>query len=285
MNSESGQRPQERQDELANAISAFQKLLEVMPDDLLALESLFEAYCNRGDAKNALNYLERLIGVLLKENEQETATRVHAKLLTLSADMPEFTTFATQLEPLLRAEKTAATPATPPGSARPPRSQSDIQAELSLAWKLFQAEELSQETYSQLVQDLTDLSMRGMDVPISVLHALNDRSFKNLDKVMAYLAKQSGKPIVALSNFEIPRDMFTLLPLNFMSHWGAIVFDTLGPDLLVALLNPFDHILQQEVASLTGKACHFFLVTATDYDHTLAHIRKALKEAASPASS
>lgn len=278
MSPEAYQRP----DELADAIAAFQKLLEVIPEDLLALESLFEAYCNRGDAHNALQYLERLIQVLLKENEREAATQLHKKLTELAVDMPEFVTFAAKLEPLLNTAAVAETSA-PAELKVAPRLQSDIQAELTLAWKLFQAEELSQEDYSQVVQDLTEVSMRGSDVPVSVLHALQDRSFKNIDRIMAYLSKQSGKPIIALTHFEMPRDVFTLLPLNFMSHWGAMVFDTLGPDLLVAILNPFDQVLQQEVASLTGKACHFFLISAADYDHALTHIRKALKEAANPA--
>ena len=251
MSPEPGQRP----DELADAIAAFQKLLEVMPDDLLALESLFEAYCKRGDAKNALHYLEHLIQVLLKENEREVAAQLHKKLTALAVDMPEFVAFAARLEPLLDIMESPSGITAPADTKMAPRLQSDIQAELTLAWKLFQAEELSQEDYSQVVQDLTEVSVRGADVPVSVLHALHDRSFKNIDKIMAYLSKQSGKPIISLSNFEIPRDVFTLLPLNFMSHWGAMVFDVLGPDLLVAILDPFDQVLQQEVASLTGKVC------------------------------
>jgi tetratricopeptide (TPR) repeat protein len=275
--------PSQRPDELVDAIAAFRKLLEVLPDDLLALESLFEAYCKRGDAENALQYLDHLIKVLLKENAQEAATELHQKLTTLAADMPEFAPFATRLEPLLVQTVGRPEATIPPTARAAPRQQSDIQAELALAWKLFQATELSQEDYSQVVQDLTEVSMRGADVPVSVLHALQDRSYKHLDKVMGYLSKQSGKPIITLPSFEIPREVFTLLPLNFMSHWGAIVFEALGPDLLVALLNPFDQVLQQEVASLTGKTCHFFLVSAADYDQTLTHIRKALKETASPA--
>ena len=117
-------------------------------------------------------------------------------------------------------------------------------------------------------------------MPVTVLHALNDRNFKNLDKVMTRLSKDSGLPIIALPNFEIPRSIHALLPIELMSHWGAIVFDVLGSDLLIAVLNPFDQILQTEVAALTGRACHFYLVSALDYDRALAHIRKSLAEAA-----
>ena len=269
-----------RQHEWEEAISAFTSLLEVMPEDLLALESLFEAYLNKGDRPNALQYLERLIQVLLKENERSIAAQLHEKLVGQANDVPEFVTLAKQLEPLLEAPEVEPQPATVPPPAAPmtARQQSDIQAELALAWKLFQGAELSQEDYSRVVQDLTDVSMRKSEVPVSVLHALHDRSFKNMDSVMNYLSKQSGRPIIALSHFELQRSAYTLLPLEVMTHWGAIVFDALGADLLVAVLNPFDQVLQNEVASLTGKTCHFFVISAPDYDHALEHIRKALRE-------
>jgi len=278
MEQESTEQRQRGQAEWQEAIAAFKSLLEVMPEDLLALESLFEAYLNEGDRENALHYLERLVQVLLKENERGIAVQLHEKLIHQLANFPEFSQVVEQLEPLLRSD--AVVPLSPAPAASPPvlRTKTDIQVELALAWKLFQAGELLQEDYSRVVQDLTDLSMRKSNEPVTVLHALQDRSFKNIDKIMNYLSKQSGKPIIALSNFEIQRNVYTLLPLDLMAHWGAIVFDMLGSDLLVAVLNPFDQILQQEVAALTGKPCHFFLISSVHYDHALAQIRKALQE-------
>ncbi len=266
-------------DEWADAAAAFQKMLEVMPDDLLALESLFEAYLNQGDVPHALHYLERLIRVVLKEQERGIAEQLQEKLLTRSSEIPELAAFATQLEPLLHPGEVvlARSGATP---AAVPRAKADIQAELALAWRLFQSDVLSQEDYARVVQDLTDVSARKTEVPVTVLHALHDRSFKHLDKVMAYLAKESGLPLIALGNFEIPHSIHALLPLEIMSHWGAIVFETLGPDLLVALLNPFDQVLRNEVGTMTGKVCHFYLTSAPDYDKALGNIRKALAEAA-----
>jgi tetratricopeptide (TPR) repeat protein len=265
-------------DEWADATTAFQKLLEVMPEDMLALESLFEAHLNLGDVERATHYLDRLVRVLLKEDERGIAAALHDKLATHVADIPELAAYAAQLEPLLRPGEVVTPGAEPAPSII--RGKADIQAELVLAWRLFQGGELAQEDYARVVQDLTDVSARKSDVPVTVLHALHDRSFKNLDKVMVRLAKDSGLPIIALANFEIPHSVHALLPIGLMSHWGAIVFDVLGPDLLIAVLNPFDQILQSEVAALTGRACHFYLVSAPDYDKALAHIRKTLAEAA-----
>jgi len=265
-------------DEWADATTAFQKLLEVMPEDMLALEALFEAHLNLGDVERASHYLDRLIRVLLKEDERGIAAALHDKLVSHATDLPALAAYAAQLEPLLHPDTVA-----PASLEAPPpvvRGKVDIQAELVLAWRLFQAGELEQEDYARVVQDLTDVSTRIADVPVTVLHALNDRNFKNLDKVMARLSKDSGLPIIALANFEIPHSVHTLLPIELMSHWGAIVFEVLGSDLLIAVLNPFDKILQTEVATLTGRSCHFYLVSAPDYDKALAHIRKTLAEAA-----
>ena len=252
-------------DEWADATTAFQKLLEVMPEDMLALETLFEAQLNLGDMERATHYLDRLIRVLCKEKEHNIAAALHDKLATHVADFPALAPFMAQLEPLLRSGAgEAAQPADAVSLPAAARGKADIQAELVLAWRLFQGGELAQEDYARVVQDLTDVSARKSDVPVTVLHALNDRNFKNLDQVMTRLSKDSGLPIIALSNFEIPRSIHALLPIELMSHWGAIVFDVLGSDLLIAVLNPFDQILQTEV----------------DYDRALAHIRKSLAEAA-----
>ena len=265
-------------DEWADATTAFQKLLEVMPEDMLALESLFEAHLNLGDMDRSIHYLDRLVRVLLKEDERGVAAALHDKLVSHASDLPALAAYAAQLEPLLRPD--AAVPVELEPAPPVARGKVDIQAELVLAWRLFQAGELEQEDYARVVQDLTDVSTRKADVPVTVLHALNDRSYKHLDKVMARLSKDSGLPIIALANFEIPHSVHTLLPIELMSQWGAIVFDVLGSDLLIAVLNPVDKILQTEVATLTGRACHFDLVSAPDYDKALAQIRKALAEAA-----
>ena len=66
-----------------------------------------------------------------------------------------------------------------------------------------------------------------------------------------------------------------------MMHRGAIVFELMGRDALVAILNPYDAELRKEVESITGKECHFYMVAAESYDHCLDTIRAALKAEAS----
>ena len=259
---------------LTGTIAAFQQLLEVIPDDPLALESLFEAYREAGEKAEALKYLDRLIAVLLQGGNTDVGNHLRSMLHHLTPEFPEVASRVAQLDVALHdAGRSDA------GLEEPTlRQKTDIQAELALAWRLFQAGELTQEEYSNVVQDLTEVSTKKSNVPVSVLHALQDRSSKNLDNIMHFMSKNSNKPILSLANFEISKEVLPLLPLDFISHWGAIVFEMLGQDLLVAVLNPFDRMLQNEVASLTSRNCHFFLVSASDYDKALDVIRKALAE-------
>ena len=86
--------------------------------------------------------------------------------------------------------------------------------------------------------------------------------------------RTSGKPFVAITRFEIQGDLINLLPRDFMTHRGAIVYERIGKDLLVAVLNPFDTDLQEEIHTTTKRRCHFCLTNSTEYDNTLASIRK-----------
>jgi hypothetical protein len=45
---------------------------------------------------------------------------------------------------------------------------------------------------------------------------------------------------------------------------------------MVCVLNPYDTELQDHVRQTIGRPCHFFLVSAGDYDRALEHIKKEL---------
>jgi hypothetical protein len=92
------------------------------------------------------------------------------------------------------------------------------------------------------------------------------------------LSRLSNIPIIALSSFEIQKDAYTQLPTEFVTRIGAIGFESVGSDLLVAVLNPTDNELQAEVRRITGRKCHFYLTSASDYDTAVVNIRKALAE-------
>ena len=257
--------------ELRSAIVAFSHMLEAEPNDRLALETLSDAYERMGDVDKAAEHLVRLAEVVISEKDIRTADTLIARLQALP-ESPANLLAQGKLQKLLEQFNLDAAANT----AALPRRSSDITREVSLAWDLLQAGELTHEDYSRLVQDLSERAAKGMDSPVSVLHCLQDRAFKDLDKIHGFLAKTSGKPFLSLSNFELQLDVAQLLPMDFAAQRGAIAFEKIRSDILVAILNPFDTELLDAVRQQTGKRCHFYLVSAADYDNTLAAYRKSL---------
>lgn len=256
--------------ELKSAIMAFEQILDAEPNDRLALETLSDAYERMGDRIKAVTYLVRLAEVIINENDAKTAPEISQRIKALGKPA-EYQALLKRLQEV--AKKDAAAPGGA-ATAQTARRAHDITREVSLAWDLLQAEEITQEDYAVIVQDLSENSTKDLDVPVTVLHALQDRNFPNLERVLAFLARSSGKPLVSLAQFEIQVDMVGLLPPDFMSSRGAIVFEKIGRDLLVALLNPFDIELQEDIRKVTDRRCHFCLASAADYDNMLANMRK-----------
>lgn len=254
--------------ELKSAIIAFEQILDAEPNDRLALETLSDAYARMGDTPKAVAYLARLAEVIANENDIKTAPEIIRRLRTFS------TSKETQQAEKRLQEMLKKTSIGEEETAVPVRRTHDITREVSLAWDLLQAEEISQEDYAMVVQDLSENSTKHIEVPVTVLHALQDRNFKHLDRVIAFLARTSGKPLVSLAHFEIQPDLVSMLPQEFMTYRGAIIFEKIGLDLLVAVLNPFDIDLQEDVRKVTDRRCHFFLASAGDFDNMLLNVRK-----------
>ncbi len=264
--------------EVRDAIMAFEQILEAIPNDRLALETLYDAYQQVGDKAKALEHLSRLCKVVLDDRDTAAAPGLLEKLVALADGDPAAQKLIEELKKL-SAQRAAETPAVrKPDVLR--RKTVDITAELAMAWSLVQAGEFSQEDYSNVVHDLTEISSKNVEVPVSVLHVLHDRGFKHLEKVLSFVVTNSGLPIIPLSSFDVQKDAYNLLPMDFMTHRGAIVFELMGAgDALVAILNPYDTELRNAVQKVVGRRCHFYLASAETYDACLESIRKAVKAA------
>jgi hypothetical protein len=111
-----------------------------------------------------------------------------------------------------------------------------------------------------------------------VLHALEFRSSKNLDKIMAFVAKDCGTPVITLSSFASTLEAMILLPLDFMIRRGVIVFEFIGNEALVAIMNPYNKALRAELAATIGRPCHFFVALPSDFDQAIVRMRTQLEE-------
>lgn len=251
------------------------KILDTMPNETMALATLCDAYEQEGDIENAARYMIQLSRIVLAEKDTEKAKTLVEKLKkTTTDDTPGAKDIISELSGLIEQEHTVS----PPTSAKPAqkhKKSSYIDEELTLAWNLFQMEELTEEEYSMVAQDLSENAGRNIDIPASVFHVLQDRGFKQLQKIVATLVNRTGIPLISLSNFEISAEITSILPEEFTTRKGAIVFEKMSDDLLVAILNPYAVSLMEEVSTVSGKKCHFFLTTASEYDIALNAIKNA----------
>ena len=270
--------------EVWGAIAAFEQILEALPNDRTSIETLAHAYEQIGDLSRAKDYTLRLADLVLSEADVEAATGILPKVEAFSASDPAAATLLERLrrfvtsagvlsKPVPADERTPAAgsePVAPPAASIPVTF--NVATELPLAWNLLQAGEITQEEYSSVVQDLTEMSSNDRMVTVSMLHVLNDRGFKNLPKILAAIAKDCGTPILALSGFEPQPNAFNLLPMELMVRRGVIVFDLFGQDGLAVIMNPYDKELIRTVETVARRKCFFYLTMPTDFDAAIAKI-------------
>jgi hypothetical protein len=259
-------------EELRQTATALEQILEVMPGDLYTLRALFETRLKLQEPEKALECLFRLDDAARAVQDAETITFVLGQYETVVEELPDVRKRMERLEELQMVSDllSADEPVAPVSSS----GRHGLEAEMALAWDLFQDEQISQEEYSGILHDLTEMSSGKMAVPVTVLHILHDRNFSRFERLMTYLCQKSGVPILSLSQYEEKEELNALLPLDFMMHHGAMPFAKVGGDLQLAVLNPFDRELVKQASALTGCRCHPFLVTPQDYDRRLAVIKK-----------
>ena len=266
-------------EEERNALHTFERILEIMPDDRGALEAAVLAAHACGEREAAIGYRIRLADVLLESDEQD-ALQEQVDLLRLEDDLRA----RGWVEAYDLRQRAGGQPLDPGAdevewtSGDAARSAFNIAEEIDLAWKLFEHREISQEEYSALVRDLTEMSAAQNGGTVSVLHALEAGHHKNQDRILSFLAQEAeetGIPYVSLSCFTMRAELARMLPEDFMVNRGAIVFETLGRERLVAVLNPFSQSLRADVQHLAGHPCHFYLARASEFDGAFARLKHA----------
>ena len=268
---------QQMDGDLADSIAMLEQILEVMPQDTMALKALYNAFTQCDQRDRAFEYLGMLAEVVYESNDTETSTFVVEELHGFSEDFPAES--AAQLARLrtLVAPAAKAKPATHSVNSSSSASDTDISEELALAWKLFEENQLSQEEYSSVLHDLTEVSSKELNVPVSVLHVLNDRGFNQMNRIMNYMSSRSGVPCISMRNFELPDEVGDALPLDISAHDGALPFGFFGNDLLIGVLNPFNNVLIDKVEKVSGHRSHSYLISAEEYDTTLEKLRSMAK--------
>jgi len=269
---------------LADSIAMLEQILEVMPQDADALKALYSAYQRVGQVSKAFEFLNRIIEVYTSGNDASLIPFIKEELEQFETQYPS--EVAAQTARLRLVSDSGSREVGVQASARNVREtkgavakEADISEELALAWRLYEENQLSQEEYSSVLHDLTEVSSKDVDVPISVLHVLNDRGFTQMNRIMNYLSSRSGTPCISLARFELSEEIAGALPMDMAAHDGALPFAYMGNDLLVAVLNPFNNMLVDKIESESGNRCHTYLVESEDYDAALERMRTLVNKA------
>lgn len=260
-------------EDLQQTATMLEQILEVMPDDLFTLRALYGTWLKLEEPEKALECLKRLDDGARAAQNGEIMAFVIEQYESIVDHLPELRKRIDRLQELQMAtDLINASPAEP----KPiPAHKDGIDSEMALAWELFKDEQLSQEEYSNVLHDLTEMSSHAVSVPVTVLHVLHDRNFSRFDRLMTHLCQKSGVPIIGLGQFEENEELREVLPLDFISRHGALPFGEVGGDLMLAVLNPLDRVLGQQAEALSGRHCHAYLVSPQEYDQRLMQIKKA----------
>ncbi len=278
---ESKQR-EELESQVWSAIAAFEQIVQTIPNDRVSLEALSHAYEQVGDLARSRDFLVRLVGVVVTEKDRDAAELLRERLERHAATSAEARDAQTRLEAFLaqghpeaRAVDVSAEAAAVGARGEPDdseRSTSHVAAELSFAWTLFQAGELTQEEYATVAQDLSEVSASKSAVTVSVLHVLQDRGNRNVERIVAYATRDAGTPMIPLSLFDVQPAVLRLLPPDFVVRHGVMPFEVMGTDVLVVLLNPYNKALRKRVETIIGRNCHFFLTLPTEFDAVMERV-------------
>ena len=270
--------------EVWSAISAFEQILEAMPTDIASLEALAHAYEQIGDHVRAKDYLFRLGNVVVADGDFEAARQLLEKTRRYAEDDPRVGELASKIEEGLREQREVEQqPATgaAPAAGKPAAAAFSMADELSFAWNLMEAKELTQDEYASVVHDLAEMSATDNSTTISVLHALEFSASKNLDRIIGFVSRSCATPVVCLGSFGFPVEAMAILPMDVMTRRGVLVFGFVGPEALVAVMNPYNQQLRKDVERAAGRKCHFFMALPSDFDQAVTRIRNQLEEKAS----
>jgi hypothetical protein len=292
MTEESRQR-EDLENQVWNAIAAFEQIVETIPNDRVSLEALSHAYGQVGDLSRAREYLTRLVNVVIEEKDRDAVEMLRDRMVALESSDPLARATLSRMDAFLEAvdgdvrhfDLASESPENP-AAAKADEAEwrsSHVTSELSFAWILFQAGELTQEDYAMVAQDLSAISTNASLVTVSVLHALHDRGGRSMDRILAYSARDSGVPMIPLSLFDVQDQVFQLLAREFIIRFGVMPFEMMGNDVLVVLLNPYNKQLRDKVEAMIGRRCHFFITSPSEFDATVE--QKKLKNELKPEAS
>jgi len=260
---------------LEEGIAYFEKMLELTPDDRVTLEFLCVAYGQIGQLEKQRRAIVSLAGVLLKEKDFEAADKLVEKLEKYTE--PDARAAILRIRAARRpsapepAKEEPATTATPSNKTTTAVYMA-IKAEKKLARHLAENKVIDEAAADAIQDRLTALADVQGCFLVSTLSEIEKENSATAEAAAAFLADETKVPPIPLEAYSISDELAQTLPDSIVRVRGVLPFAKLGNTLLVAMLNPFDDALRQQVESAAGSPCRFFLVHPRTMETTLDRI-------------
>lgn len=268
---------------IREGIAFFEQVLQSMPTDRSSLEFLAIAYEQTGQTAMQRDVLVRLAEVLLTEKEFDSAQSIAERLSEFSDYPPAKAIvsriadetqaqilrshFRRELEELGSTESTTSGMAGLAGDgslALHALSSTASAAEMSLVWHWKDRGYLADDLCMELLDELTDRPVTDTPHSISAMLALDARYPELSDAVMEAMQKESGLPLIPLNLLDPTSETMAILPPLFSRIKAVVVFGLIGEEALVALLNPLNAELRNEIRGIAKRVCHFFIAHPRD---------------------
>lgn len=279
------------ENEVWEAIAAFEQIVDVMPEDRASLEALIHAYAHVGDQVKAREYLIRYGHVIVEQKDLHVARDLVEQLSPMRDDS-NVVALLDRLEMMLGVGPGSSSEVATGGDAPVVEAAVasapvhvewgdifEVGDELQLAWQLFDAGEMTQDEYSMVVQDLSDMVSASGGVTVSVFHILEVRTSKALDRLLGYVAKEAPAPLVSLECFGLPISTVYQIPQAFMVRHGVMLFEQMGKEGMLVMMNPYNTRLRDYIQNRLGMTCHVYLAEPREFDAALTRAAQLQMEA------
>lgn len=253
-------------------IDHYESILKDNPQDLAALEFLADAHEQDGDLAKSLNLWTQFTESALQASDNNALQTASTRLEPYTHE-PSVVTLISEIQAKLDTSRTAANGDSSKGGAWQ-RTTEEIRLagtfeEMNLAWLLHERGLLDIGEYEELTSTLTE-SGTQLEFPVSALHCLHRLHPDRSDSAVLLLSDASKLTPIRLDVFEPNPQMLEALPGSLARSRGVFVFGRVGDVMMVALLNPLDAALREEIEVSTGLKCQFFIAHPSSIDAMLA---------------
>ncbi|MDE0152088.1 MAG: type IV-A pilus assembly ATPase PilB [Bdellovibrionales bacterium] len=118
-------------------------------------------------------------------------------------------------------------------------------------------------------QQLVELQKKTGDNDRKFLSVLTEMGYLSETEVVSFLSEQYGYQSIDIENFDISEDVLKLVPKKFCEKYTVIPISRLGDTLVVAVADPVDNILKEQLLFTTKCKIEFVLSTATSIQNAI----------------